>query len=96
MTDEWRAAMAPRLALVLQAQIAAKGHSVGAGALLDQLDSMLVEGPWIVSVPGNLVSARLHEQQGELPQALAAVRRREFDLDVYPPLEALEREPTDR
>jgi hypothetical protein len=73
VTDEWRAAMAPRLAL-----------------------SMLVEGPWIVSVPGNLVSARLHEQQGELPQALAAVRRREFDLDVYPPLEALEREPTDR
>jgi hypothetical protein len=55
VTDEWRAAMAPRLALVLQAQIAAKGHSVGAGALLDQLDSMLVEGPWIVSVPGNLV-----------------------------------------
>jgi hypothetical protein len=33
---------------------------------------------------GNLIAAHLYHQQGSLPQALAAVRRRVFDLDPNP------------
>jgi eukaryotic-like serine/threonine-protein kinase len=80
----WLVGLAPQLALVLQAQVAAREQSADAGPLLDKLDSMLVEGS-LASVPGNLVAARLHEQRGDLAAALAALRRREFDLDDFPP-----------
>jgi eukaryotic-like serine/threonine-protein kinase len=87
----WLVGLAPRLALVLQAQVAAREQSADTGPLLDKLDSMLVEGS-LASVTGNLVAARLHEQRGDLTAALAAVRRRVFDLEDYPPYVTYARE----
>jgi eukaryotic-like serine/threonine-protein kinase len=90
--NAWMVGVATRLALVLQAQVAAREQSVDAGPLLDELDSMLVQGSWVAGVPGNLVAARLHEQRGDLAAALAAVRRREFDLEDFPPYVTYARE----
>jgi hypothetical protein len=51
---------------------------------LERLDSVMVTGPWAAYPFGNLVAARLHETRGNLPAALAALRRREYDLGDYP------------
>jgi serine/threonine-protein kinase len=69
-------------ALALEAQLAAASRdSVRAGAALRQLDSALVNSTaGSAPIIGNLLSARIHEQRGELPAALAALRRRVFDL----------------
>jgi hypothetical protein len=53
-------------------------------ATLDRLDSLLATGPsWNADVQyvdfGNLVVARLREEQGDLPGALAAIRRRSYE-----------------
>jgi hypothetical protein len=73
----------PRLgALGLEAQLASAGHSASAGTLLDQLDSALGNplGPTV----GNLIAARLHERAGDIPGALAAVRRRLIGISLNP------------
>jgi hypothetical protein len=72
-------------ALLLDAQIAAARHAPELPRLLGQLDSALVA----VSIPGiygagNLILARLYETQGDLPRALAVIRRRAFDLAPVP------------
>jgi len=54
---------------------------------LDALDSLLQRGPRVITglvgtspvAFANLTVARLREEQGDLPAALAAIRRREFD-----------------
>jgi tetratricopeptide (TPR) repeat protein len=71
-------------AVILEAQLAARHGSSDAGRLLAALDSILMRGPYLPSVAGNLVAARLHEQRGELAAALAAVRRRAFDIVDFP------------
>jgi serine/threonine-protein kinase len=81
---EWAAAPTKAFALVLESQLAARQNSPRAAELLARLDSMLLAGYVSVGLSGNLVAARLHEQRGELPAALAAVRRRVFDLDDHP------------
>ena len=52
---------------------------------LTKLDSALATGPHTpfatFKVPANLAAARLHELQGNPERALAAVRRRVYDLD---------------
>ena len=51
-----------------------------AGALAHRLDARLRQMTPGWNVPDNLVAARLLEANGDLPGALAAVRRRLFDL----------------
>jgi hypothetical protein len=51
---------------------------------LNRLDSLLATGPsWNADVQyvdfGNLAVARLREEQGDLPGALAAIRRRSYE-----------------
>jgi tetratricopeptide (TPR) repeat protein len=72
--------------LLLGAQLAAKRRSPEAPMLLAQLDSALVNGSFIPAfiLAGNLIASRLYEEQGDLPRALAAIRRRVWDLFPNP------------
>ncbi len=48
---------------------------------LRQLDSLMRTAPTTVPLlnrAGNIVCARLHERRGDLPRALAAIRRRDY------------------
>ena len=66
--------------VILEAQVAARRHDPRAGARLRQADSVLadpVDGYWLPGL-GNLITARLHAERGELGAALAAVRRRSW------------------
>ena len=86
--DEPRAA-----ALLLDAQMAAAAHHPAAAELLRQLDSALadpVNAAW--ASYGNLIGARLHEDRGEIPAALAAVRRRLVGIASFPHYAAYLRE----
>jgi hypothetical protein len=72
--------------LLLRAQLAAKRRSPELPSLLAQLDSALVNAsfmPPFIFV-GNLIASRLYEEQGNLPRALAAIRRRVWDLIPNP------------
>jgi tetratricopeptide (TPR) repeat protein len=61
-------------AVLLDAVLAANGPGPSARLAVQRLDSVLLSG---IPLPGgNLVLARLHERQGDLAAALAAVRRR--------------------
>ena len=65
--------------------MAAASRSADAPERLRQLDSALadpVEVPW--ASYGNLIAARLHEERGEIPAALAAVRRRRVGIAWFP------------
>jgi hypothetical protein len=67
--------------VLLDAELAAKRRSPELPNLLTQLDSALINVSFVpFAVVGNLIAARLFEQQGDLPRALAAIRRRVFDL----------------
>jgi hypothetical protein len=57
-------------------------RSAPQAALLTRLDSMLINPSDRLDVPeiGNLIAARLYHEQGLLPQALAAIRRRPFNI----------------
>jgi hypothetical protein len=81
-------------ALMLEVQLAAAGRDTArAGVLLRQLDSALVNSASDIAVVlGNLISARLHERRGEHPAALAAIRRRVFDLIWIPTYAVYHRE----
>jgi hypothetical protein len=88
----WQAETPRAFALLLQAQLAARQNSREATGLLARLDSALVNptppefaGPGNhFTIEANLVAARLHEEAGDLPGALAAVRRRLIGLASYP------------
>jgi serine/threonine-protein kinase len=72
-------------AILLEAELAAKQKSPELPRLLNQLDSALVSAssiPFILM--GNLIASRLWEEQGDLPRALAAIRRRVWDLIPNP------------
>ena len=72
-------------ALLLETQVAAKRRSPELPKLLRQLDSALVDVSFFpFAMSGNLVAARIYEEQGNLPQALALIRRRIFDLIPAP------------
>jgi TolB-like protein len=73
----WLADIVRTYALLLETQVAAAQRQPAAGDLLRQLDSVLADPVSITaSSYGNLIAARLHEERGEIPAALAAVRRR--------------------
>jgi serine/threonine-protein kinase len=72
-------------AILLEAELAAKQKSPELPRLLNQLDSALVSASSIpFALMGNLIASRLWEEQGDLPRALAAIRRRIWDLVVNP------------
>jgi len=72
-------------ALLLEAQIATARHGAEVPRVVGELDSALVATslPGITGT-GNLILARLYETQGDLPRALAVIRRRLFDLVPVP------------
>ncbi|HEU5304726.1 MAG TPA: hypothetical protein VFU40_08800, partial [Gemmatimonadales bacterium] len=81
----WLAEVPTAYALLLEAQLAAKRRSPELPRLLGQLDSALIDASFIpFTVLGNLIAARLFEEQGNLPQALVAIRRRVWDLTPNP------------
>jgi tRNA A-37 threonylcarbamoyl transferase component Bud32/tetratricopeptide (TPR) repeat protein len=65
---------------LLEASVATIERQPNAGALAHRLDARLRQMTPGWNVPDNLVAARLLEANGDLPGALAAVRRRLFDL----------------
>jgi tetratricopeptide (TPR) repeat protein len=73
-------------ALLLSAQLAARRRSPELPGLLAQLDSALVNASFIPAFifVGDLIASRLYEEQGDLPRALAAIRRRVWDLIPNP------------
>jgi tetratricopeptide (TPR) repeat protein len=77
----WLAATPTAYALVLEAQMAVRRHSPDEARLVAQLDSAMTNTASMGTLAdiGNLLLARLHEERGDLPRALAAVRRRVFD-----------------
>jgi serine/threonine-protein kinase len=81
----WQVVITRPFALVLEAQLAAALRQPAADDLLRSLDSALAD-PIGVSWTsfGNLVAARLHEERGELPAALAALRRRYVGIATWP------------
>ncbi len=75
-------------AALLEAELA---HALGrpdAAMLLERLDSLAASGPpstsWML-VAANLTVARLKEAAGDLEGALAAVRRRSYQYDMWEP-----------
>lgn len=81
----WLAETSKAYALILDAQLAARRQSPEQTRLLNQLDSAMTNTSSLAAPSfGNLVLARLYENQGNLAGALAALRRRVFDYPVYP------------
>ena len=79
--SQWLAVGPTTYALILEAQLAARRRSPDQLRLLTQLDSAMTNtaSGGNLSLIGNLILAGLHEQQGDLPRALAAARRRFFE-----------------
>jgi hypothetical protein len=81
----WQSEIAGRYALLLEVQLAARRREPAAAELLGRLDSVLadpVSATWASFA--NLIAARLHEDRGEIPAALAALRRRWTGLATFP------------
>jgi serine/threonine-protein kinase len=76
----WRVEPARACALFLQVQLSRDPSALAA------LDSLLLNPTrqgWAAF--GNLIAAREHERRGDIPGALAAVRRRVYGLGHFPP-----------
>jgi eukaryotic-like serine/threonine-protein kinase len=87
------AASASMCADLLEAWLATAARQPNAAGLVARLDSLVshdARGWWADG--WNLVLARLLEQQGKLPRALATVRRREYGLRTPPYLSTYLRE----
>jgi hypothetical protein len=84
----WRGEGLVRLALLLDAQIAAIERRADAPMLLARLDSSLRNAPATAEAQvyadavGNLVASRLWEARGDLARAVAAARRWRFGLPL--------------
>jgi serine/threonine-protein kinase len=83
VTDEnapwWAVGRVKVCAALIDALRAMQGGEVDAGGRLAVLDSVLELGLEVgVREPGNLASARLHEQLGDTAGAIAALKRREY------------------
>ena len=68
-------------AAVLEAALAVGGKRADSRTILDRADSLVTLG-WFATAPLNLVLTRLWEAEGDLPRALGAVRRFEYDDPV--------------
>jgi hypothetical protein len=68
-------------AMILDAMLASTTHRFDERVAVSRLDSLLRSGPGgSVEDVGNLIAARLLEATGDIPGALAAVRRRDYYL----------------
>jgi tetratricopeptide (TPR) repeat protein/TolB-like protein len=77
----WLREVPAGFALLLDAELAGKQRSLDLPKLLPQIDSALTNASFMPFLAvGNLIVSRLYEQQGDLPRALAAIRRRVVDL----------------
>jgi serine/threonine-protein kinase len=82
---EWQVEATHPYAFILEAQLAVAQGQPDADQLLHRLDSALADPVGMTwTTFGNLVAARLHEQRGELPAALAALRRRYYGIATFP------------
>ena len=80
-SGEQGAPFANACATLLDAVAATNANRADAGAAVTRLDSLLRTGPGgFVQDAGNLILARIKERRGDVPGALAAVRRRETFL----------------
>jgi tetratricopeptide (TPR) repeat protein len=70
-------------AAVIDASIAVGRKRTNARPVLARADSLVSVG-WFASAPLNLILARLWEAEGDLPRALRAVRRCEYDDPAGP------------
>jgi len=81
----WQTDFPAGYSLLLDAQLAARTRASDATGLLQALDSALANPHTMAFASfGNLIAARLHEELGELPAALAAVRRRLIGIAFFP------------
>ncbi len=81
----WQVNGPRRYALLLEAQLAARQRQATASDLLRRLDSALADPVSITWASyANLIAARLHEERGEIPAALAALRRRYSGVAAFP------------
>jgi serine/threonine-protein kinase len=82
---EWQTEFTRPYTLILEAQLAAAQRRPEADDLLRALDSALADPTGVTWTSyGNLVLARLHEARGDLPAALAALRRRYVGVATFP------------
>jgi serine/threonine-protein kinase len=90
----WLAEAPSAFALLLETELAARRQSPGLPTLFTRLDSMLTNPSDRLDVPeiGNLIAARLYRERGLLPQALAAIRRRPFNIWPSPIYATYDRE----
>ncbi|MBA2686309.1 MAG: hypothetical protein H0U66_17630, partial [Gemmatimonadaceae bacterium] len=81
----WDADVSRGYALFLDAQLARARGTPNSEELLRRVDSALAD-PFAINWAsyGNLIAARLHEKRGELPAALAALRRRFIGTSTHP------------
>ncbi len=92
---EWMEFVAQRCALVLEAWSGALNRRVDRSRVLSQLDSLMKTGPpgLFATEFANLLISRLYERQGDLPRAVAAIRRGgEFAIGPNPYLSTYLRE----
>jgi hypothetical protein len=81
----WQADMPRAAAILLDAQLAVARQGPAGDDLLRQLDSALADPVSVTwATYGNLIAARLHEERGEIPAALAALRRRLIGFAIFP------------
>jgi tetratricopeptide (TPR) repeat protein/TolB-like protein len=82
----WLSERSRGFALVLEAELAALQKSPDLPRLLTRLDSAMTNTISSFDVPeiGNMVAARLYHELGLLPQALAAIRRRPYNIFTSP------------
>ncbi|HJQ20731.1 MAG TPA: serine/threonine-protein kinase [Gemmatimonadaceae bacterium] len=83
----WRATRPQQLALLLDAQVAAREKRGDASLLRARADSLVALGPsgsWVMSA-GALIVTRLWEQTGDLDRAHAAIKRLYYSANIYGP-----------
>lgn len=93
--DPGRTMLATMCEATLQAELSARQHLPDRARALARLDSLVGTAPALTSylpLVANLTSARLHEANGDVAAALAAVRRRQYFREQLAGLSTLLRE----
>ncbi len=81
----WQADIPRFYALLLEAQLSVPAGQGVRDVALARLDSALADPVSVTGASyGNLIASRLHEERGEIPAALAALRRRYVGVATFP------------
>ena len=71
--------------MMLDALASVREHDARAGGMVARLDSTMLAAPFQFGVDfGNIMLARLYEEQHDIPSALRVIRRRPYDWDTAP------------